>query len=37
MAVRRISDLPELKSNYPAAALSSSLIEVSYSPRNAVY
>lgn len=37
MAVRRISDLPELKSNYPDAVLSSCLIEVSYTPRNAVY
>lgn len=37
MAVRRISDLPELKSNYPDAVLSSCLIEVSYSARENVY
>ena len=37
MAVRRISDLPELSSNYPDAQLSNCLIEVSYTPRNAVY
>ena len=37
MAVRRISDLPELYSNYPSANLSSCLFEVSYNPRDQVY
>lgn len=34
MAVRRISDLPELYSNYPNANLSSCLFEVSYNPHD---
>ena len=37
MAVRRISDLPELYSNYPNANLSSCLFEVSYNPHDQVY
>lgn len=37
MAVRRISDLPKLKSNYPNSNLEDCLIEVSYSARENVY
>ena len=37
MAVRRVSDLPELKSYYPDAQLSDCLLEVSYNPHENVY
>lgn len=37
MAVRRVSELPELYSNYPDATADKCLIEVSYNPHNKVY
>ena len=37
MAIRRVSDLPELKTQYPDAVLGKCLFEVSYNHVNKLY
>ncbi len=37
MAIRRVSDLPELSANYPDADLGKCLLEVSYNNSGKLY